>query len=76
MTIKQANNNLKTKGYNVYIERDKYNGKVKAYQNAFDGEKFNDITRHDQYAIASINQDLEFHNNKVRFLRFNAYCQA
>lgn len=75
MTIKQANNNLKAKGYNVYIERDRYSGKVKAYQNSFDGEKFNDITPDDQYAISSINQALEFHNNKVKFLKYNAFCR-
>jgi hypothetical protein len=74
MTIKQANSNLKEKGYNVFIERDRYSGKVKAYQNAFDGENFNEITSDDLIAIASINKDLYYHNNKVKFLKFNAYC--
>jgi hypothetical protein len=75
MTIKQANKNLKDKGYNVYIERDRYTGKVRAYQNPFYDGEFHEITNDDTYAISSINQDLEYHNNKVTFLQFNAFCR-
>jgi hypothetical protein len=74
MTIKQANKILNDKGYNVYIERDRYTKKVRAYQNPYHGGEFHDITNDDMYAIASINKDLDYHNNKVKFLKFNAYC--